>query len=209
MSFTKSFNKGRGVLAAASRLNASMENIAPAKEEKLNLSQEGIAGWLGGFLVSASATLTTTIPFLNAGIAAGASTAIVNLRKDINHIGKEIAKVRQQATEEAYKDGKIPEVVYKAEKAINGGDVGTVLLGALFGTIPVVNWFYNAGAVSKLQDLSKELEEKTKELEDLVAANSKPGVSQEDLDENLEGAVDEGNEENAEGVQATDVTGNE
>ena len=209
MSFTKSFNKGRGVLAAASRLNASMENIAPAKEEKLNLSQEGIAGWLGGFLVSAGATLTTTIPFLNAGIAAGTSTAIVNLRKDINHIGKEIAKVRQQATEEAYKDGKIPEVVYKAEKAINVGDVGTVLLGALFGTIPVVNWFYNAGAVSKLQDLSKELEEKTKELEDLVAANSKPGVSQEDLDEKLEGAVDEGNEENAEGVQATDVTGSE
>ena len=111
MSFTKSFNKGRGVLAAASRLNASMENIAPAKEEKLNLSQEGIAGWLGGFLVSAGATLTTTIPFLNTGIAAGTSTAIVNLRKDINHIGKEIAKVRQQATEEAYKDGKIPEVV--------------------------------------------------------------------------------------------------
>lgn len=209
MSFTKSFNKGRGVLAAASRLNASMENIAPAKEEKLNLSQEGIAGWLAGFLVSASATLTSTIPFLNTGIAAGTSTAIVNLRKDINHIGKEIAKVRQQATEEAYKDGKIPEVVYKAEKAINVGDVGTVLLGALFGTIPVVNWFYNAGAVSKLQDLSKELEEKTKELEDLVAANSKPGVSQEDLDEKLEGAVDEGNEENAEGVQATDVTGSE
>jgi hypothetical protein len=185
MSFTKSFNKGRGVLAAASRLNASMENIAPAKEEKLNLSQEGIAGWLGGFLVSASATLTTTIPFLNTGIAAGTSAAIVNLRKNINHIGKEIAKVRQQATEEAYKDGKIPEVVYKAEKAINVGDVGTVLLGALFGTIPVVNWFYNAGAVSKLQDLSKELEEKTKELKDLVAANSKPGVSQEDLDEKL------------------------
>ena len=209
MSFTKSFNKGRGVLAAASRLNASMENIAPAKQEKLNLSQEGIAGWLGGFLVSAGATLTTTIPFLNAGIAAGTSAAIVNLRKDINHIGKEIAKVRQQATEEAYKDGKIPEVVYKAEKAINGGDVGTVLLGALFGTIPVVNWFYNAGAVSKLQDLSKELEEKTKELKDLVAANSKPGVSQEDLDEKLEGAVDEGNEENAEGVKATDVTGSE
>ena len=195
MSFTKSFNKGRGVLAAASRLNASMENIAPAKEEKLNLSQEGIAGWLAGFLVSASTTLTSTIPFLNTGIAAGTSAAIVNLRKDINHIGKEIAKVRQQATEEAYKDGKIPEVVYKAEKAINRGDVGTVLLGALFGTIPVVNWFYNAGAVSKLQDLSKELEEKTKELEDLVAANSKPGVSQEDLDEKLEGAVDEGNEE--------------
>ena len=209
MSFTKSFNKGRGVLAAASRLNASMENIAPAKEEKLNLSQEGIAGWLGGFLVSASATLTTTIPFLNTGIAAGTSAAIVNLRKNINHIGKEIAEVRQQATEEAYKDGKIPEVVYKAEKAINVGDVGIVLLGALFGTIPVVNWFYNAGAVSKLQDLSKELEEKTKELEDLVAANSKPGVSQEDLDEKLEGAVDEGNEENAEGVQATDVTGSE
>ena len=209
MSFTKSFNKGRGVLAAASRLNASMENIAPAKEEKLNLSQEGIAGWLGGFLVTAGATLTTTIPFLNTGIAAGTSAAIVNLRKNINHIGKEIAKVRQQATEEAYKDGKIPEVVYKAEKAINAGDVGTVLLGALFGTIPVVNWFYNAGAVSKLQDLSKELEEKTKELEDLVAANSKPGVSQEDLDEKLEGAVDEGNEENAEGVQATDVTGSE
>ena len=195
MSFTKSFNKGRSVLAAASRLNASMENIAPAKEEKLNISQEGIAGWLAGFLVSASATLTSTIPFLNTGIAAGTSTAIVNLRKDINHIGKEIAKVRQQATEEAYKDGKIPEVVYKAEKAINVGDVGTVLLGALFGTIPVVNWFYNAGAVSKLQDLSKELEEKTKELEDLVAANSKPGVSQEDLDEKLEGAVDAGNEE--------------
>ena len=209
MSFTKSFNKGRGVLAAASRLNASMENIAPAKQEKLNLSQEGIAGWLGGFLVSASTTLTTTIPFLNTGIAAGTSAAIVNLRKNINHIGKEIAKVRQQATEEAYKDGKIPEVVYKAEKAINVGDVGTVLLGALFGTIPVVNWFYNAGAVSKLQDLSKELEEKTKELEDLVAANSKPGVSQEDLDEKLEGAVDEGNEENAEGVKATDVTGSE
>lgn len=209
MSFTKSFNKGRGVLAAASRLNASMENIAPAKEEKLNLSQEGISGWLGGFLVSAGAALGTSIPFLNTGIAAGTSAAILNLRKDINHIGKEIAKVRQQATEEAYKDGKIPEVVYKAEKAINGGDVGTVLLGALFGTIPVVNWFYNAGAVSKLQDLSKELKEKTKELEDLVAANSKPGVSQEDLDEKLEGAVDEGNEENAEGVKATDVTGSE
>lgn len=209
MSFTKSFNKGQGVLAAASRLNASMENIAPTKEEKLNLSQEGIAGWLGGFLVTAGTTLTTTIPFLNTGIAAGASAAIINLRKDINHIGNEIAKVRQQATEEAYKDGKIPEVVYKAEKSVNGKDVGTVLLGALFGTIPVVNWFYNAGATSKLQDLSKELKEKTKELEDLVAANSKPGVSQEDLDEKLEGAVDEGNEENAEGVQATDVTGSE
>ena len=61
MSFTKSFNKGRGVLAAASRLNASMENIAPTKEEKLNLSQEGIAGWLGGFLVSAGATLTVAL----------------------------------------------------------------------------------------------------------------------------------------------------
>ena len=209
MSFTKSFNKGRGVLAAASRLNASMENIAPTKEEKLNLSQEGISGWLGGFLVSAVPALGTSIPFLNTGIAAGTTTAIVNLRKDINHIGKEIAKVRQQATEEAYKDGKIPEVVYKAEKSVNGGDVAHVLLGALFGTIPIVNWFYNAGAVSKLEDLYKELKEKTKELEDLVAANSKPGVSQENLDEKLEGAVDEGNEENAEGVQATDVTGSE
>lgn len=209
MSFTKSFNKGRGVLAAASRLNASMENIAPAKEEKLNLSQEGISGWLGGFLVSTGASIATSIPYLNTGIAAGTTTAIVNLRKDINHIGREIAKVRQQATEEAYKDGKIPEVVYKAEKSVNGGDVAHVMLGALFGTIPIINWFYNAAAVSHLQNLSKELNEKTKELEDLVAANSKPGVSQEDLDENLEGAVDEGNEENAEGVKATDVTGSE
>ena len=77
MSFTKSFNKGRGVLAAASRLNASMENIAPTKEEKLNLSQEGIAGWLAGFLTSATATIGAAIPYLNTGIAAGTSAAIV------------------------------------------------------------------------------------------------------------------------------------
>lgn len=198
MSFTKSFNKGRGVLAAASRLNASMENIAPAKEEKLNLSQEGFTGWLAGFLLGG-------MPIAGTAMGAASRGAASKLKSEIDNIAKEIARVKAEATAGAYQDGKIPEIVYKTEKSI---DFSAVVRGALFGTIPIVNSFYNGNAVSKLQDLDRELKKKIKELEALAEQHGTT-VSKEDLDEKLEGAVDEGNEENTEGVHATDVTGSE
>ena len=197
MSFTKSFNKGRGVLAAASRLNASMENIAPAKEEKLNLSQEAMSGRVLGFILG-------TIPFANTTMAVSGKKAAEQLKSEITQVSTKIANLKKEAAAEAKKEGKIPEEVYQQEAKISTNDI---VLAAIYGTIPIVSSFYHASKISKLQDLEKELLEKTKELNAMT--NEGGQVSQEDLDEKLEGAVDEGNEENAEGVKATDVTGSE
>ena len=69
-----------------------MENIAPAKEEKPNLHKK-VSGQMVFFVILSSWHIYS---FLNAKVlSAGKRHGIVNLRKDINHIGK-IAKVRQK-----------------------------------------------------------------------------------------------------------------
>jgi hypothetical protein len=217
MSFTKSFSKGRGVLAAAQRLNVAAEKHTDATQKgQLNVAQEGLLGGASGVVLNflgmvGVSAVTGTVGWVGGGLLGGAARGVsAKLKSDIENISREITRVKAEAAAGAYKDGTIPKVVYEETKKT---DYMATLRGLIFGTIPLVNYFYNADAVSELENLYKQLQGKIKELEDL-ARDHGTTVSKENLEEGTEGtegaldaAIDAGNTTDESAVAATDITG--
>lgn len=187
--YTRLVSKGRNTLFYTSfwtrsyggnLLDAILKTVDAASRGGSSISTEGFTGGVAGLL-------SQFIPI--AGWAANSvmKNEISHKVKEIERIAKEIEKVKNGAAEAAFKDGEIDEATYKVAREV---DSGAIIEGAIMTIIPVVNLFSAASSGSKLQDLSKELKAKIKELKtvaEIQKNNSRDDVATEDFSVALEG----------------------
>ena len=134
--------------------------------QDLNVSQEGIAGAVIGFIVG-SAGWT---PFVGGAIHGAAKVKRLKLREDIQTIATRIEQVRRGQLAEAQKKGlSVPENLKNVDMV---DIIKSAFIGQFFGS------FYGAYQGSDLENLNRELREKLAELEKEVKL---AGISTESL----------------------------
>lgn len=145
---------GNGLLGTIEKLVAGGVHSA----EKGSVTTEGFTGAVAGSMLSA--------------VPGGASVSVSFMKNEIEHkkkqidkVAKLIEKVKNGACDEAVKEGSISETTIAAARTV---DYDAIITGAVLGAIPVISLFSGMSAGSQLQELSKELKTKIKELQSLA-----------------------------------------